>query len=205
MAELVATETQSAEWWNLVAQFRDAASRVDAVLSTLRGQEGVARSDPGLSSEYDAIMGRAAELRATIASYLGKIETAMGWLRSLTSAVPFSESSPDAPQGTMEAEGWSLNGLGAIPIIIGVAAISAALAAVTKFLTDAWALSRRLQEQARLEASGLTPQQAAAIVERSSGDSAATSIAKSLGKVALLGLAAWMGWRIYETLNYRSR
>lgn len=200
MAGLVATETQSAEWWNLVAQFRDAASRVDQVLATLRGQESIARRSAALSADYDAIMGRAAALRSTIADYLGKIETAMSWFRQV---VPFSESSPDAPQGTWDAEGWGLNGLGAIPIIIGVAAISAALAAVTKFLTDAWALSRRLQEQARLEAGGLSPAEAAAIVERTSGDSALSSVVKSAGKVALLGLAAWAGWRLYETLNYR--
>lgn len=202
MSGIVATETQSAEWWNLVAQFREAASSVDQVLATLRSQEGTARRDAALSSEYDAIMGRAASLRSTIADYLGKIETAMGWFRQV---VPFSESSPDAPQGTWEAEGWGLNGLGAIPIIIGVAAISAALAAVTKFLTDAWSLARRLQEQARLEASGLSPQEAAAVVERTVGESAASSIVKSAGKVVLLGLAAWVGWRLYETLNYRGR
>jgi hypothetical protein len=177
MAELVATEQQSAEWWNLVARFRQAAAQVDQVLERLRAQEDAARSDPGLSSQYDAIMQRAAELRATIADYLGKIDAAVQWLKGA---------------GAWIADAFGFNGLGALPVLIGVAAIAAALAAVTKFLTDAWALSKRIDEQQRLEARGLTPQEAAAVVERGTAGSAGSQWLKLLAGAAAVGFVGWL-------------
>lgn len=177
MADVVATEQQSAEWWDLVARFRQAAAQVDQVLDRLRSQEGAARRDAALSAEFDSIMGRAAELRATIADYLGKIDTAVQWLRGA---------------GSWIAETFGFGNLSALPVLIGVAAIAAALAAVTKFLTDAWSLSKRIEEQQRLEATGLTPAQAAAVMDRSILGSAGSQWLKILGGVAALGVVGWV-------------
>lgn len=177
MAEIVATEQQSAEWWNLVARFRQAAGQVDQVLTRLRQQEGAARSSPELSSEYDAVMRRAVELRATIADYLGRIDSAVQWLKGA---------------GAWIADTFGLNGLGAIPALIGIAAIAGALAAVTGFLTDAWSLSKRIEEQQRLESRGLSPQEAAAIVQQTTLESAGGQWLKLLVPAIGLGVVAWL-------------
>lgn len=177
MAEVIATEQQSAEWWNLVARFRQAAAQVDQVLDRLRAQEGAARSDPALSSEFDSIMRRAAELRATIGDYLAKIDAAVQWLKGA---------------GSWISDVFGFNGLGALPALIGIGAIAAALAAVTKFLTDAWALSRRIEEQQRLEARGLSPQEAAAVVERSAVGSAGSQWLKLLAGGVAIGVVGWL-------------
>ncbi|MEN9924366.1 MAG: hypothetical protein RL268_492 [Pseudomonadota bacterium] len=176
MADTAVTETQSAAWWDLVARFKAAAQQVDQVLNTLRTQEGAARSDPALSGQYDAIMGRAAALRQTIGDYLSKIDTAVQWVKGA---------------GQWVADAVGLNGLGFVPVLIGIGAITAALATVTAFLSDAWALSKRIEEQHRLEARGLSPQEAAQVVDRSTAASAGSSWIKQLA--AVLGVAA-LGW-----------
>lgn len=184
MAEIIATEQQSAEWWNLVAKFRQAAGQVDQVLARLREQEPAARGSAALSAEYDEIMGRASSLRATIADYLGRIDSAVQWLKGA---------------GAWVSEAFGLNGLGAIPALIGIGAVAAALAAVTKFLTDAWSLSKRIEEQQRLEARGLSPQEAAAVVERTAIASAGSQWIKLLAGGVALGVVGWL------IVNHRRR
>lgn len=183
MSELIdrqATEGQTTEWWNLVARFKEAAARVDQVLDTLRGQEAAARQSPGLSAEYDQVMRRAAELRATIADLLARISGAVDWVRGA---------------GDWFSQTFGLSGLGVVPVVIGVAAITAALAAVTKFLTDAWSLSKRIDEQIRLEGQGLTPQEAAAVVERSTQSSAGRQFLVSMIPFGAIALVGYMIWR----------
>jgi len=167
---------QSAEWWNLVAQLRDGEAKVREVLARLAQQESAARSNPSLSGEYDAIMSRARSLQATISSYLSAAGAAVDWVK-------------DAAASVKSAFGFE--GLGIVPVVLGGAAIAVALALVTKFLADAWALSKRLDEQVRLEGQGLTPQQASAVVYRTTGDSAASSWLKQLLPVLGIGVAAW--------------
>jgi hypothetical protein len=170
------TDVQSAEWWNLVARFREASQRVDQVLATLWSQEATARTNPALSSEFDVVMNRAQQLRASIADTLSRIDGAVSWVR-------------DA--GDWLKSAFGLQGLGIVPLVIGIGAITAALAAVTKFLTDAWSLSKRIEEQQRLEATGLTPQEAANVMERTTGSSAGRSFLVSLIPFAALALAGW--------------
>ena len=184
MADVIATEQQSAEWWNLVARFRQAAAQVDDVLSRLRSQEAAARTSAALSAEYDEVMARASSLRATIADYLGRIDAAVQWLKGA---------------GAWISEAFGLNGLGALPALIGIGAIAAALAAVTKFLTDAWALSKRIEEQQRLEARGLSPQDAAAVIERTTTASASSQWLKWLAGAAAVGVVGWL------VVNHRRR
>ena len=176
MANGLTTDTQSAEWWNLIERFREASQRVDQVLDKLRGQEDAARASPGLSMEYDTIMQRANLLRASIADTLGRIDSAVQWVKGA---------------GDWLKSAFGLSGLGVVPVVIGIGAITAALAAITKFLVDAWSLSKRIEEQQRLEARGLSPQQAAAIVEQGTGSSAGRQFVTSLIPFAALALVGY--------------
>lgn len=152
-------DTDVAQWWNLQARFEEAERQVQDVLARLQAHADTARRSPEMIGSYTALMQRAASLQASIASSLQTIRNALDWLRGLTEWVP------------------GLNGLGIAPVI-GIAAIAAALAAVTKFITDALSVIRQLDakralfdaqaaEQRRLEAQGMTPQEAAAVVNRS--------------------------------------
>jgi hypothetical protein len=179
------SEVQTAEWWNLVAKLRAASTELDAVLGKLRTQESVARSKPELSAEYDSLMGRAASLRNTISDYLSKLSGVVDWAR-------------DAGDWIMRATG--LQGLGVVPVIIGVAAIAAAVAGVTKFLTDAYALSRKLDEQQRVEqiarASGMSPieaaREASGIVERTAGGSVMSTMFKAAAPFLAIAGLVWL-------------
>jgi hypothetical protein len=127
--------------------------------------------------EYDSLMQRAAQLRQSIGDTLQRIESAVGWVKNA---------------GDWLKSAFGLNGLGVVPLVIGIGAITAALAAITKFLADAWSLSKRIEEQQRLEATGLTPQEAAGVMERSTGASTGRQFVMNLVPFAALALAAYL-------------
>ena len=171
----MADATQAAQWWDLLGKFREASANVDAVLARLRSQEDAARRNAILSREFDAMMSRAATMRAGIASTLQTIEGAIASLRGLVDWIP----------------GLGTLGNPLLPVL-GVAAVAASLASITKFLVDAWALSKRIDEQMRLEAAGLTPQEAAGVVARVTQEGAGQSLAMSIVKPLAIGGALYL-------------
>lgn len=173
-------EVQSSQWWDVVGKLRELGSQIDAVINKLQGQQSDAARDPALAGEYATIMSRAASLRDTTRDYLAKADAVIQWTRGA---------------GAWIADAVGLNSLGVIPVIIGVGAITLAIAAGTKFLADAWALSKRIDEQHRLEGRGLSPQDAARTVQGYTGDSAGSMLTRIVlpvgGGIAALLLLRW--------------
>lgn len=114
---------------------------------------------PELMPEYDRMMGQANKHKS-ILDKLGSIyNTVSSWLPTVRSGGGWTG-------GFGEVDN---DGLGLIPVIFGVAAALSALAVIGKWIKDAYFLSRRLNELQRLEGTGLSPKQAAAVVDKASG------------------------------------
>lgn len=138
------TSEETTAWYDLVGKFRNLANQFMSSWNYLLSQQAYVNAHPELKSDYTALMSRGVSLRSTIESTLSTIQGAMDWLKN-----------------------WF--GLGLIPLI-PIAVLAGSIALVTKWVTDAYALKARIDEQQRLEAKGLTPQQAANVLKQSAGE-----------------------------------
>ncbi len=167
---------QDAAWWDLVGQFRQAAAKLEALYASLLQQRDYALARPSLAGPYQALMARVAPLRAQIAGITNGANRLIGWFRNL-----------------------GLQGLGILPLI-PIAVVAAALALITKWSLDARALSQRITEQQRLEATGVSPERAASIVAQTAIGAGGffaslAGSAKTVGLVAVLGGLGYLAWK----------
>lgn len=129
---------------------------------------------PELMPEYNRMMAQANNHKATLDKLGSVYNTVSGWLASIQSVLKTTGSgSTWFGSSGAGGGGWTLgegeDGLGLIPIILGVAAALSALAVIGKWIKDAYFLSRRLNELQRLEATGMSPAAAAKVVDKASG------------------------------------
>lgn len=149
-ATTTATPPQSPEWWNLVGRWRTLAAEFERDYQALLAQRAFVEQRPALRARWQSLVTDANKTRATITTIaetlkrvLNVASGAWDWIKGAT----------------------GLNGLGALPLV-PLAVIAASIAAITKWLTDARQFSRELEEARRLEASGMSPAQAAALARR---------------------------------------
>lgn len=167
---------QDPAWWNVVAQFKAAAQAMEQAYARLMSQADYIRSRPALRAQFDALASRASLVRSTVQSIRSNLESAVDWLRSVGAAV-------------------GLNGLGVVPLI-GIAAIAAAVALVTKWTTDTIKFLAVVSEQRRLEAAGVAPERAAEITRGTAATAAGIATgAQWLIPLGIIGLGAWFLWK----------
>lgn len=164
---------QDPAWWDAVARFKAAAAQMEQSYQRLLALRDYAASRPALSARYRALVSRASTIRSTVADIKAKLESAVDWFRSIGAAV-------------------GLNGLGVLPIL-GIAAIAAAIALITKWTTDAAVFFRAVNEQRRLEAAGVAPERAAEIVRETAAAARGAGLDKWLPLVLLAGVG-WFAW-----------
>jgi len=143
MADTTATKGEEVAWYNLVGQFRAKAQQFEQIYNKLMSDQSYALSNPALASDYRALLQIGRVTRAKIIATRNKIDSVIGWLKGLV----------------------GMNELGFIPLI-PIAIVAASLAAITKWVTDAYAMSARIDEAKRLEAKGVPPERAAKIAGR---------------------------------------
>lgn len=122
---------------------------------------------PELKSEYDALVKRGAEQDAVIQRLRGLRDTVKSWLDGLGGAYQSSVNTVSDWMTSISnffSGGNNVQGLGVIPVIMGIAAATAALAAIGYWITDAYKFAQKLNAMQALEAKGLTPQEAAKAV-----------------------------------------
>lgn len=168
-----------------IQKFRNKAAQFWAQWNTLDDMyPTVSRQSPAIRNEYQSLMDRGSTIRSTVETISGAIDR----------AAKVYESVRDWVSSTFGLNGNDINNkvneLGVIPLI-PIALIIGSLAAMSKWVSDAYEFNERLKEIRRLEATGLSPAEAAAIVERTM-DKGFFGGAGNLVPIALLGVAALM-------------
>lgn len=118
----------------------------------------VAKQSPEMRREYVDLMARGQSVRSGVETITGLIDRAAGAYDSVRDWL-----SDTFGLGGVELERQTQ--LGLLPLI-PIAAIGLSLAAMGKWISDAYQLNRRLEEIQRLENRGLSPQQAAQVVSK---------------------------------------
>lgn len=169
--------TQDPAWWNVVGQFRSAAAKMEETYARLASLADYVATRPAFAVQWNALMSRAATLRATVQEIRDKVASALNFLRSIGSSI-------------------GLSGLGILPAVIGVAAVAAAIAMVTKWTTDAINFQRAVEEQQRLERAGVPPERAAEIVRSTAAASQRSLFSFSVPwwPIALVAGAGGLAW-----------
>lgn len=162
-------------WWNVVEQFKSAAAAMESHYRRLVSLADYAASRPALKAQFDALMRRASTLRSNVARIRAQLGAAVDWVRSMGAAA-------------------GLSGLGVLPLI-GIAAIAAAIALVTKWSTDTLAFFRAVDEQRRLEAAGVAPERAAEIVRQTAAAARGAGLGTWIPIVLLAG-GGWLAWTL---------
>lgn len=167
---------QDPAWWNVVAQFKAAASAMEQAYERLMGEADYVAARPALRAQFDALVRRAATVRATVENIRAKLDSALDWFSSI-------------------GESIGLNGLGVLPVI-AIAAIAAAVALVVKWTTDTIKFLKVVNEQRRLEAAGVAPERAAAITQQTAAAASGAQASWSwLLPAALVGVGGYFVWR----------
>lgn len=172
MANTVPAPAEQAEWWNVWAKIKAASAQLDGAVAKLQTQAAYAMSRPNLSGDFKAITASIESARAKLI-----------WMR-------------DAVKSALGYFGVELNGLGFLPLI-PIAIIAAGVAYVAKLAADAWALSARIDEQRRLESTGMSPAQAAQIAKQTNPGGGGGLFSFDLGTggtVVLVGAGAFALW-----------
>jgi len=180
-----ATAAQKVAWFDLLGKWREKAAQFEQAQAYLNAQAPhVSSWPPSLQAEYRAMTVRAAVLKARIVDVSNALRAVESWLKGAYSVAV--EPWVQAGARIREWLGLSgLSGLAALPALIPIAVVSAALAAVAYFLTDFLALRAKFEEIKRLETTGLSPAEAAAIVAKTGGGGLFSGLQNTLMWVAL--------------------
>ncbi len=116
---------------------------------------GVVMNDPAIKKEYDALMGRGMNIKSSVETVTGLIDKAANVYDNVKEWV-----------GDTFSLGATPRHLGALPLLIPVATIGVSVAAMTKWIADAYQLNKRLEGIQRLIDQGIKPAEAADIIKR---------------------------------------
>lgn len=128
---------------SLIEKFRSRVQNFMLALDNLASRKRDAQRSPQLATEYATLMRQGSVIKSTIESVSGTIDKVMAFFKGVT----------------------GMSALNVVPLL-PIALITGAIAAIAKWTTDAYTFSKKLDEVQRLEAKGLTPQQAADVVAR---------------------------------------
>ena len=178
MATLEVTDAPS--WTKFVTDFRPTKKVFDENYAALLQLRPYIDAHPSERPEYDRLMFAAVKHKKILDTLQSIYNTVSGWLSSVQTALKTSGTSSGwggtwgsgggfgeyADQVGAQGED---DALGLLPIVWGVATALAALAAIGYWVKDAYQFSRRLNELQRLEATGMSPADAARVVNKTIG------------------------------------
>ena len=154
----MATTQQDLAWYDLVGRFRRKAAEFERIFNKLVNDRDFVSRRPALKADYDRLLSAGRLLQAKIVSARNKINSALAWLKGLV----------------------GLDGLGFLPLL-PIALVSASNVAIGKWVSDAYMMSKRIDETRRLEAKGYSPSRADALATRSTSTAGGGIIGGALG------------------------
>lgn len=190
-------------WQKFVNDFDKTSASFQTSFANLLGQQNyVTAKHPELLSQYNALVAKGQSnantlmmlkaVRDQVVNWLPYVDIGVQGVSSVTSAI----NTVGTNIGNAISSLFKSVGLGSIPVIavaIGVAAASAALAAIAKWAYDAYTMTQRLNALAKAEAQGYTPQAAANLVNSVLGSPGGNSIFAQALPLLLIAGAAFVG------------
>jgi len=178
--------TNDEQGW--LERFKAKAQEFFAAMERLTRLEHLASKDPDNAAQHRRLVSRGEKIRATIQGIISTITGVSDWAGNV-----FSFNSVDATKKMLS--GNPDNGLG-FAWFLPIAAVSAAIAAMTKFISDVYLFERRVQEQQRLENEGHTAQEASRIIRSNYGGEGFLSSVIGAGRnVAIVGVIAFTAYK----------
>lgn len=160
----MATETA---WYDIVGKFRNAKTEFYTNYSALQKTDP---KTPALIAEKRALMNRASTVDATIKNLDKTVEYFAGLLKKI-----------------------GVGGLGVLPVL-PVVAVAGAVTLISKWLKDTYEFSVKMNRVRELEQKGVSPSEAARIVEKTTEAGQGLFSLKGLNTLitlAVIGGAAW--------------
>lgn len=146
----------------------------------------ISKQAPEIQQEFKDLRNRGLSIRNSVETVTGLIDKATAAYRTATGWVS-------------DIFGTSDNTMGFLPILIPAAVIVGSLAAMGKWLSDAYQFNRKMDEIAKLQAKGIDPVTASKIISRITPEG--FSITTSLGiPLLLIG-----GFFVYNTFMKKGK
>lgn len=158
---------QESDWWNAWAKLKAILVQLDQAVARLEASRAYALARPNLRDQYLAKMAEVQAMRAKAV-----------WLR-------------DTIRAAADAIGVTLSGLGLAPALLLWPAVIGGVAWLGGKALDLWTFAQRVDEQRRLEAQGMSPQSAAALVNQQAEAGTLTAAIKTMVPVVVIGGIAW--------------
>lgn len=143
MAEPIATEQEKVAWYNVLGQFRQKVAEFEAMLSRLQSQKKIAAKDPKLAQQYSQVMNSATALQQKIRQIRDATAAVVDWFKGIFT---FDGATGD-------------QSFGIVPLI-PIAVVAGSIAAISKWVKDAYVFSEKLDKVEQLEKQGIPTQQA---------------------------------------------
>ena len=189
MAEVVITEAEAPGWQQWVTDFDKTWQLFNDNYNGLMAQEQYIRtSHPELLDKFLELKADAIKHKATLDDLKATRDRVKNWLGKLGEALT---PAPNTPWWAVPVLMGYDSGLGIAPVVVVVSLATAAvaLAAIGKWIKDAYQFSVRLNELHRLEDQGYSTAQAASMVNKSLGDPNNPLFGLNLKWVVLAGIA----------------
>jgi len=172
-------QTGESDWWNAWAKLKQILVQLDQAVVKLEASRDYALARPNLRDDYLAKMAEVQSMRAKAV-----------WLR-------------DTIRSAADALGMQLSSLGLAPALLLWPAVIAGVAWLGSKALDLWQFAQRVDEQRRLEAQGVTPQQAAAIINQKAEAGTLAGTIKTVVPVLVVGGIAW--WWLTQQRGKRGK
>ncbi len=160
-------QTENAEWWNAWGKLKQIVLQLDQAVAKLEASRSYALARPNLRDEYLAKMNDVQGMRSKAI-----------WLR-------------DAIKSAAAAIGMQLSGLGFAPALLLWPVVAAGVAWLGGKSLDLWQFAQRIDEQRRLESTGLSPTAAAALVKSTATAGTLSDTVKTVVPLVVVAGVAW--------------
>lgn len=187
------------EWFNKATDFRNAYSRYQAQTAQLRSGYIDPKKYPALAKERADMLARANIIDAKAKGVADGIASAYEYVRNAIS------SAGSAASGAWDwfKSSVGLNGLGFIPVLIGIAVIAPLVTLIISWSFDANKLQKKIDEQKRLESLGVPPAKASEMVGKAFTESTGPILTGvgNLAKYAIAGGALFVGLQVFMAMK----
>lgn len=183
MAEEINAEQLTPADKSTLQRFKDKAVEFMQVFTRLGAMTDI---PPNLQPEYTELMDTGSNIYGTVSWITSTVDSVTGFFSDFFQF--------DGVQATKDYINGESDTLGVIPLV-PIAAVTGAIAFMSKFVADVYLFERKVTEQKRLVNTGMSETQAAEIVDQISGRGLARNLA-DIAKPLSFAIGAFMVIRL---------